>query len=78
MFLLKGAEMKCILILSRDEQEILHQCDASAPEEAKTKSEDLIQKEWQERQKKFPFTEEFPVEATLFCEYFTWEKWRRK
>jgi len=69
--------MKCILIF-RNKQETLHQFDASTPEEAKTTSEDLIQKEWQERQRNYPFTEEFPVAATLFCESFTWEKWQRK
>jgi len=70
--------MKWILVLNRDGQETTHRFDEPAYPEAKAKSEDLIRKEWQERQREFPFTEEFPAEATLFCESFTWQNWKKK
>lgn len=71
--------MKCILTLSRNGQETLHRFDdVKTLEEAGTKSEAIIQKEWRERQAEFPFTEELPADATLFCESHTWQKWRKK
>jgi hypothetical protein len=70
--------MKCILILRRDGQEITHRFDATTLENAEVQSEVLIQKEWRERQMSFPFTKEFPAEATLFCESHTWKDWKEK
>lgn len=71
--------MKCILALSRDGKETLHRFDGvKTPEEAKNVAYEMIKKEWQERQREFPFTKEFPATGTLFCESFTWEGWKSK
>jgi hypothetical protein len=70
--------MKCILVLTRDGAESNHQFNALTSKEAEKKAEKLIHKEWEERQRAFPHTREFPSNAILFREVRAWSGWKAK
>lgn len=63
-----------MVFLVKDGEEIKHhRFHALTPEEALTKSEEFAKAEWEERQREFPFTPEFPADVVLFQLFHKWQ-----